>query len=560
MDQFLKKRDEKSTDPCQYKEKCVRKNAHHFIEYAHEHLENIIKENFSRNKNEIENYDIPEELMTNKTVYLDQIKIINDEFSKPSPELSAKRIKIEVQNDTQPDVKPIISPEQIQNAQRSAARQTSSNVLTKLNAAKPYNYFLTTIESSVRTHTDPLSITFQELLDPSLGEIECSVQINYLVELDWLLDQYRQANCLNAPVLILHGDKEIPTKLSQVTTHFVDLEQGTHHTKIMLFGYKDGSMRVIVSTANLRAVDWRNYTQGMWISDRLPPLKSENKAFFDDGESATGFRNDLIIYLEAYDLTHLDPFIERIRNTDFSSVNVCLVTSIPGSFDDWTNDYAHGYCRVEWLLSQHCEPIKNTTPLVVQCSTFGNLANRKDERGWLNEFRNSFRQSNPTGKLPPVQIIYPTFDNVEGSYDGLVGGGCLRYNKTRHNNQRWVKKMMYQWRADARHRTRAMPHLKTYCQCSDNKMFWFILTSANLSKSAWGWKKWKQNEVQVGNYEAGVMFLPKFVTHTKHFSMDASDQTTPVFPKLYDIPLTKYNKNDRPYHQDEALPNDCVTT
>lgn len=41
---------------------------------------------------------------------------------------------------------------------------------------------------------------------------------------------------------------------------------------MMMFVYKDGSMRIVVSTANLYADDWENRTQGIWISPKCEKL------------------------------------------------------------------------------------------------------------------------------------------------------------------------------------------------------------------------------------------------------------------------------------------------
>lgn len=60
----------------------------------------------------------------------------------------------------------------------------------KLRAAAPYNFFLTSIPDSRATHSEYLTITFQEILDKSLGDLECSMQINFLVDIDWLLMHY----------------------------------------------------------------------------------------------------------------------------------------------------------------------------------------------------------------------------------------------------------------------------------------------------------------------------------------------------------------------------------
>lgn len=59
-----------------------------------------------------------------------------------------------------------------------------------------------------------------------------------------------------------------------------------------------------------------------------------------------------------------------------------------------------------------------------------------------------------------------------------------------------------------------MPHIKTYCRWSDKGLHWFLLTSANLSKAAWGaFNKGSNLDVplRIMSYEAGVMFLPKFI-------------------------------------------------
>ncbi|KAH8411988.1 hypothetical protein KR222_004882 [Zaprionus bogoriensis] len=190
----------------------------------------------------------------------------------------------------------------------------------KLEQAAPYNMFLTTVPLSQATHEEPLSVTMQELLDESLGEIEASVQINFIVDIDWLQGHYHFAGILDKPLLVLHGWKNYKTEKQkpQVTSIKIEMasEFATSHTKLMLFGYKDGSMRVVISTANLRFVDWLNATQSLWISPTLPALAGGTES----GESATGFRGDLMHYLATYKLDELQPWIDRIGNSDFSAV------------------------------------------------------------------------------------------------------------------------------------------------------------------------------------------------------------------------------------------------
>lgn len=76
--------------------------------------------------------------------------------------------------------------------------------------------------------------------------------------------------------------------------------------------------------------------------------------------------------------------------------------------------------------------------------------------------------------------------------------------------------MCSQWHSDCRHRSRAMPHIKSYLRVSPCHSFlsWFLLTSANLSKAAWGTEtktKLPGPGLRILSYEAGVLFLPKFI-------------------------------------------------
>lgn len=61
----------------------------------------------------------------------------------------------------------------------------------RLAKAEPYNFFLTAVRDSSPTHNEVLSIRFHELLDPTLGDLDSSLQINFMVELDWLLEMYK---------------------------------------------------------------------------------------------------------------------------------------------------------------------------------------------------------------------------------------------------------------------------------------------------------------------------------------------------------------------------------
>lgn len=347
---------------CRYGKGCYQTNPYHFNKFTHNHLEQIIAGSLSTNSH----HQIPDDLLSKKQLILEQIKIINDLVRKKStksaknrpdesmqqssssslPEVTANSVFSSTDNCTQ-SKSDELSPDSVSIAQRDADFETNihnyvevvnpkGEMAQKLAAARPYNYFLTCVTSSPSTHTEPLSITFQEIFDPSLGDLECSVQINFVVEADWLLGQYYFAGCLNKPLLILYGmaapQLEAISKIRpNITAHFVKMQFqfATHHTKMMLLGYTDGSMRVVISTANLYYEDWHNRTQGLWMSDKLEALPDGCDTA--TGESPTKFRNELLTFLSSYKLHQLKPWLARIRKTDFSLVRqIYLFNSISG--------------------------------------------------------------------------------------------------------------------------------------------------------------------------------------------------------------------------------------
>lgn len=431
----------------------------------------------------------------------------------------------------------------------------------KLKRAAPYNFFLTTVTAAPQTHSEPLSVTFQELLDASLGELESSVQFNFMVDIGWLLAQYAFAKYRSQPMLILYGQdmaglSEINKKHPNITSIKVNIPTpyGCHHTKMMLLFYKDSSLRVVVSTANLYEDDWDNRVQGLWISDKLPALP-EGVSHTVHGESVTGFRGDLMRYLIQYNITKLQPIIARIRETDFSSVKVFFVSSVPGSHRDSGKGIYFGHPRLGSLLSENSAPVDDSNPIMLQCSSIGSLGS-SGAAYLTGEIATSFKKdSAPVGirRLPSVKLIYPSLNNVISSHDGMAGGGCLPYDGKVHDKQRWLSDHLYQWKASSRNRNQAMPHIKSYCRYSDRGLYWFLLTSANLSRAAWGVMN-KSNKtlnptLRINSYEAGVAFFPRVILGKDRFPINEQHRKdeAPIFRLPFDIPPVPYGKDDVPY-------------
>lgn len=348
-------------------------------------------------------------------------------------------------------------------------------------------------------------------------------------------------------------------KYSNVLGHFVKIKDiyGSHHSKMGMYLYSDKSLRLHIGTANLEEQDWNIYNQALWLSPSCPPLPTD--APDTAGESPTGFKKALIKYLNDYKITCLALWIKRVKRTDFSAVRVCLVTSVPRN-STIANNNSH-LSQVGRVLSRYCQLPLNISEdslkwtIIAQASNIGSLGPTPST--WL---RRDFLQalaSHTEERFPVVNsnvrldIVYPSRKNVINSFDSKLKSS--RFVHTAHEKQRWVESYLHSWRADNTNRTRSMPHIKSYCRVSpdQNCIAWYLLTSANISKAAWGTLT-KDLRSCARSYEVGVLFLPKFFNEDffrignpgSNFRQHVKDKL--VFPFMYDLPLVQYKSTDRP--------------
>ncbi|XP_037088035.1 tyrosyl-DNA phosphodiesterase 1-like [Pollicipes pollicipes] len=424
-----------------------------------------------------------------------------------------------------------------------------TTVKDRLQQAEPISFFLTKVRSVKSTWRERLSLGLVELLDPSLGELKASLQLNFLVDLDWLLEAYGVYGHQHKPLTVLHGIDPFSAPQSNVTVQKVSMPYpfGTHHTKMMLFEYTEG-IRVVIHTSNLVDEDWQDKTQGLWVSPLLPPLQ----ASAGDGEAPTGFRSDLSRYLAAYKLRCLTPWLEVVARHDFSAVRVFFVGSVPGRYQSAAMDL-WGHRRVRRLLQKHA--VRKNWNLVIQCSSIGRLGAGPDQ--WLlGELRESLTGGPSAAR---ATVIYPTEENVRNSVEGYDGGSCLPYHHKTHVQQLWLRDMLHQWRSESRGRSGAMPHIKTYTQLSADltRMAWFMLTSANLSKAAWGATEKQGQQLFIRSYEAGVLFIPKMLGCEFLRAADGDTPAPGAISLPFSLPLTPYGDADKPWFADtgHALPD-----
>nr|KAG5700705.1 hypothetical protein BaRGS_029070 [Batillaria attramentaria] len=191
-------------------------------------------------------------------------------------------------------------------------------------------------------------------------------------------------------------------------------------------------------------------------------------------------------------------------------------------------------------------------PVIGQFSSIGSLGASMDQ--WLcDEWLGSLSQCRGNMGTPlshsKLQLVYPSKENVRLCLEGYGGGGCLPYSIKTARKQIYLNNFVRQWRADGRGRTEAIPHIKTYTRVSPDckEAAWFIVTSANLSKAAWGALEKQKTQLMIRSYEIGVLFLPRHFGELESFPVgptaeEVRDSDNVMLPIPYDLPPPNYQK------------------
>ncbi|XP_040528900.1 tyrosyl-DNA phosphodiesterase 1 isoform X1 [Gallus gallus] len=434
-----------------------------------------------------------------------------------------------------------------------------------LSGGNPFGFFLTKVRGIEQSYNSG-ALHIKDILSPLFGTLVSSAQFNYCIDVAWLVRQYPQ-EYRKKPLLIVHGEKrESKAELLAQARPFenisfcqakLDIAFGTHHTKMMLLLYEEG-LRVVIHTSNLIAEDWHQKTQGIWLSPLYPrlPQGSSDSA----GESETNFKSDLISYLMAYSSPVLKEWIDLIREHDLSETRVYLLGSTPGRYQGIDKE-KWGHLRLRKLLKDHASsiPAQESWPVVGQFSSIGSLG--ADGSKWLcSEFQESLvaAGSGVAALLKcdvPIHLVYPTVSNVRQSLEGYPAGGSLPYSIQTAQKQLWLHSYFHKWSAEVSGRSHAMPHIKTYMRPSHDfqKIAWFLVTSANLSKAAWGALEKNGTQLMIRSYELGVLFLPsafgldKGYFHVKGNMLSEGKDSATSFPVPFDLPPERYGSKDQPW-------------
>ncbi|KAF3934895.1 hypothetical protein ABW19_dt0205117 [Dactylella cylindrospora] len=413
---------------------------------------------------------------------------------------------------------------------------------------------------------------------------------------------------------------------------------GTHHTKMMVLFYHDDTAEVVIHTANMIPFDWTNMTQAVWRSPRLPLFEDEST----EKREGVGyvFKEGLMAYLKAYGW-RTERLIKQLRMYDFRDVRAVFVGHVPGDHPiTGLETKLFGWGKVKRVLMKvgrgGGHGINKAGKAIYQCSSVGTLgesyfdsviypvfSTHRPNSGPLNAFtalRSPGSSSSP-GR-PNFALVFPTVENVRTCVNGWNGGSpiFMKSNKPTALAQiRYLRPMLARWgqppasvkssiRVEAE-RGKATPHIKTYNLFSPPKvevndsdttdgedegskpvsptvaMDWAMITSANLSKQAWG-NPAKGSTTKIQSYEAGVLIHPALFNdllkddegyvqmygiggkdwitddgeqvkgNEVREEMDGKWRIVKVGVRLpYDYPLKRYEQGDQPWCSDQDYGN-----
>ncbi|CAJ0952409.1 unnamed protein product, partial [Mesorhabditis belari] len=393
-------------------------------------------------------------------------------------------------------------------------RSDEDSSISSISFALKTGYFYFVKVSSVLECFNENCFSLKDVLNFVMPEE--SLHFNFMIEVDWLIENFRQypESCRQTPINLVVGEKMGSDAASlrrdikllkldniQVSGAHLPIPYGTHHTKLSLLKVKD-ELHIIMFY----------YCKA----------KLEN----GEGNQSCNFQKDLSEYLKMYNLPIVAPWIKYIEQADFGDNNDHFIYSCPGYHKKPTKDKMAQLGLRNALKERTLDP---NALYIAQCSSIGSLGQKPDQ-WFLSQFLNSLRGGRTKGSTR-VYLVYPTIQDVQHSYEGYSAGGSLPYQSKTHEKQTWLRAHLCKWRSDKRGRNKAMPHVKSYCEIgADRELKWLLITSANLSKAAWGEIQKNGEQLAVRSWEAGVL---------------VQDPSRCGLP--YDYPICRYKDGDQPW-------------
>ena len=250
--------------------------------------------------------------------------------------------------------------------------------------------------------------------------------------------------------------------------------------------------------------------------------------------SGARFKRDLLAYLRAYGSKRTGALTVELDRYEFSAIRAALIASVPGRQNlrgiDPETETLWGWPGLRHTLACIQSAADEVRPhIVMQCSSVASVGEKWMEDVFLRAL--SMIQSNKMPEKPRFSLVFPTADEIRRSIDGYASGGSIHMklqNSAQMRQLHYLRPMLCHWAGDESLisvsakgleecsvrqalRRRAAPHVKTYIRFSEEdmtKVDWAMMTSANLSKQAWGEAASAGGEVRICSYEIGVVVWP----------------------------------------------------
>lgn len=341
--------------------------------------------------------------------------------------------------------------------------------------------------------------------------------------------------------------------------------------------------------------DWEIMSDAVWRSPFLPLLPltpsgttiNQASLILKEGSSTspygsgTRFKWDFLNYLRAYNKQRqiTKPLIAQLLKYDFSSIIGALIGHVPGrhSMNPESGTY-FGWPALRAVLKTIPVTPSPTAEIICQVSSIATLG---PTPAWLLDktLGPALTSScnDPAPSKAKIGVVFPTAEEIRKSIGGYDSGGSIHTRLQSAQQQKqleYMRPIYYHWAGDRPDTTenlekvrlagrkRAAPHIKTYVRYTNpNKpdettIDWVLVTSANLSKQAWGNPVNKSGEVLVSSYELGVLIAPHMFSEdavmVPCFKTDMPEEsvhgkTTIGYRMPYDLPLVKYGPEEEPW-------------
>lgn len=331
----------------------------------------------------------------------------------------------------------------------------------------------------------------------------------------------------------------------------------THHTKLMVLIFHDKASntkqaQVVIHTANLIPFDWGDMTQGVWKSPRLRAKEGKNEE--------PEFKTDFIDYIKAYRKPKLTELAKFLSSIDFGPVKgVEFIGSVPGNYYPGKPNYRKwGVLKLHRHIEQLEKSLKDSPgDIIMQVSSIATLGPPSSyfEPILLAALRGEEIHGKKSNAKTTARILFPTVDNIQQSLNGYDSGSSIHFNSETPKQASLLnelKPMLCKWKGIKSGRDRAAPHIKTYTRTiteenGQTKLGWIVLTSANMSKQAWGIVAKAKKNLWVQSWEAGVLIHPQEDEELiPCYKSDTSgkDGNIQNIRMPFDLPPTIYSSSD----------------